>query len=94
MVTLYVAEWQESERGWGTRFDGFLVTLRYERHEEMLNRMREHYYKLYGGLVPNEYTMPIEKPREVQVQRLPYHEIRGLNEYGAMWSYDKDRWRA
>lgn len=94
MVTLYVAEWQESERGWGTRFDGFLITLRYERHEETLNRLREREYELYGGAVPPEYSRPIEEPREVKVNRLPYHEIQGLNEHGAMWSMDKDRWRA
>lgn len=94
MVTLYVAEWYESERGWGTRFDGFFVTLDYDRHQQVLEHIEQREYELYGGMVPPEYSRPIEHPRKIEVGKLPFHEFVALDKHGAMWSRDRQRWGA
>lgn len=87
-VTLWVAKWEESERGWGRRFDGFLVTLKPETHIEVLQAIRDREREIYGARVPEAYSLPVEEPRPIKRARLDYREIESLNERGYFWSFD------
>lgn len=93
MLTLWVTEWAESERGWGTRFDGFYVTLKPEAHQKKLTEIREREAVVYGGRVPEEYSYPVTEPYRVSVGRLDWREVQSLRDHGGFWSLDRDKWR-
>lgn len=90
-VILSVQRWYESERGWGQRFDGFTVAVDPKYHQQVLQKMRKHEASLYGVLTPEYYTAPDGPSYAVQVTRLPYREIKALNDKGYFWSMDKER---
>jgi hypothetical protein len=59
----YVQEWEESERGWGTRPDGYMVyatrDLAVAGTKERLKDMRARELKAYGpNYVPGDYSRP------------------------------------
>ena len=64
MKTLIVQKWEESERGWGTRPDGYTLHMKREDVGAFLRAMREREKKSYGGCVPDEYSMPCGEPYE------------------------------
>lgn len=90
-VILSVQRWYESERGWGISFDGFTVAIDSSKHQEVLREIRKLEYEVYKGQVPDSYTAPDGPSYAVQVTRLPYEEIKALNEKGYFWSFDKER---
>lgn len=93
MLDLWVTEWAERERGWGERFDGFYVALRYSDHQDKLTEMRQREAVAYLGRVPDEYSYPVTEPYLVTVSRLPWREVESLRDHGAFWSRDKVRFR-
>jgi hypothetical protein len=67
--TVIVQNWEESERGWGTRPDGFTVHINCEQHRLYV----DWFYRKFNNktLVPDEYTRASGEPMEVEVT----HEV-------------------
>lgn len=63
MPKVVVQKWEESERGWGTRPDG------YSLHPDMaaLKRYIAMYWKKMPDGVPDEYSRPYGDPYEADV---------------------------
>lgn len=91
-VILSVQKWYESEAGWGQRFDGFTVAVDVRFHQAILKGMREREREIYGWSTPDTYSAPDGPSYAVEVTRLPYEEIKALNEKGYFWSMDKSKW--
>ena len=62
---VYVQNWEESERGWGARPDGFTVHVTREQRDEYVRWYNE--YVNDGDEVPDEYTRPDGEPFLVKV---------------------------
>lgn len=90
MPIIFVQNWEESERGWGTRPDGFTA------HPNRAHR--DAYVKWYyaefnnQASVPDEYTRTSGEPIPVQVDKKLYTEIvaRCAKPDNAAWG--KSRW--
>lgn len=68
MKRAWVQEWEESERGWGVRPDGYTVHRKKEDIDAFLADMRQREEGLYGkGVVPDEYSRPRGEPLECAV---------------------------
>lgn len=68
MAMAWVQEWEESERGWGTRPDGYTVHLQEEDFIHFLSNMRQR--EMAGmpeGYVPESYSRPIGQIFETDV---------------------------
>ena len=69
MKTIVIQTWTESEKGWGTRPDGYSLHL----SEQDLDKFVELYWKDMPAQVPHEYSRPDASlgqslsPRTVQV---------------------------
>lgn len=55
---LWVQKWEESERGWGTRPDGYTLHMLREDVVGFLVDMRAKERESYGGATPDEYSRP------------------------------------
>lgn len=74
MFFVTVQEWEESERGWATRPDGFRVyttPIKYkEGTAEILRKQREFFEKGLGpNVVPDEYIRPCGEPKTVETTK-------------------------
>lgn len=73
MPIIFVQNWEESERGWGTRPDGFTV------HPNRAHRDAyvKWYYATFNNKssTPDEYTRTSGEPYPVQVDAKLYTEI-------------------
>ena len=56
--TVVVQEWLESERGWGTRPDGYSLHLSEEDRKEYIAA----YWEIMPDHAPNEYSRPTGDP--------------------------------
>lgn len=65
-VKLWAQYWEESERGWGVRPDGYTLHTRREHVALFLKDMREREAKQYGGRTPDEYSRPSGEPFEIE----------------------------
>lgn len=65
-MKLWVQEWVETERGWGTRPDGYTVHRKLEDVEMFLLEMRREEKKRHNGAVPDVYSYPIGTPFELE----------------------------
>jgi hypothetical protein len=64
----WVQEWEESERGWGVRPDGFTAHRKKEDIAVFLKQMRDNETKgKAAGYVPSEYSRPSGDPFECEV---------------------------
>lgn len=70
---VYVQNWEESERGWGTRPDGFTVHTSQKQHEGYV----VWYNKTFNNLseAPDEYTRTCGRPIAVEVSDELYDRI-------------------
>ena len=65
---VWMQEWEESERGWGTRPDGFTLHHKEEDIDLFLTAMRDREAEMFGpDYVPNEYSRPYGRPFAVKV---------------------------
>lgn len=67
-----VQEWEETERGWGIRPDGFTLHLTLEDHKEWCNA---HVASLPTDHVPDEYTWVSGKPQKIAVDKETYDNL-------------------
>lgn len=63
IAAVYAIEWEESERGWGCRPDGYSFHASAEKAQAYLDA----HYKSHTGPVPDEYSRSVGKPRLVEV---------------------------
>jgi hypothetical protein len=80
MKAVYVQAWEESERGWGTRPDGFWfyssLEVAQQHTANELKRIRAAEQKdKPQGYVPDEYSRPLGEPRLVEVSKELYDEV-------------------
>lgn len=72
MATVWCVQWEESERGWGVRPDGFSLHLTQKKAKDYVKQFMEqqrHYFEeeLGPDVVPEEYTRPASEPYQVRV---------------------------
>lgn len=68
MAKLWVQKWEESERGWGTRPDGYTLHSKQEDITKFITEMRAR--EMAGqpdGYIPDEYSRPCGNPYEVEI---------------------------
>lgn len=76
--TVYIQNWEESERGWGTRPDGFTI----HTSLKQLNEYITWYNKTFNNLsfVPDEYTRICGDPVKVEVSDELFERIEKATE--------------
>lgn len=83
ILALYGIEWEESERGWGTRPDGFS----FHRSEEESEQFLKEFFAKQPKEVPDEYSRPLGKAKLIQVSE-SLHDYVVAN--GSVWLAPKD----
>ncbi|NCQ51521.1 hypothetical protein GW796_06425 [archaeon] len=78
IFSLYAIEWEESERGWGTRPDGFSFHRSVEEAEEYL----KDFISKQPKEVPDEYSRPVGKAKLMEVSE-DLHEF--VMQSGSVW---------
>lgn len=79
--TVVVQKWEELERGFGSRPDGWTMHLDADTHREYIEKFyRER--NANAGPVPDEYSRPCGTPYEIQVGPKTYAKIK---EHGVVW---------
>ena len=69
-------QWEESERGWGVRPDGYSLHLTEEDREAYVTRFIKDEMKLNpSGVVPNEYSRACGTPYIVDATEAVYDEV-------------------
>lgn len=87
-------KWEESERGWGTRPDGYTLHLNLEDMEKFI----EEYWAGMPDQAPSEYSRPCGTPYACIVDLKTYEEIKstkhGLSHYDNdyPWPGGTDGW--
>ena len=79
MSKIYLQYWEESERGWGQRSDGYSLHPTMVAVNEYIEKHWEDekaYNKAHGIQgVPDEYSRPCGKPQEVEVSDELYEQV-------------------
>ncbi len=72
--TVIIQNWEESERGWGTRPDGWTIHIDREQHKKYV----DWYNKTFNNLdsAPDEYTRVCGDPIEVECPNDLYKRIK------------------
>ena len=82
----WMQAWEESERGWGVRPDGFWFylteTAAKRQTHKLLGKLRKAEERAYGGATPDEYSRPAGPPRFVPVPPDLAKEIKKVG-----WAY-------
>ncbi|MBI2047775.1 MAG: hypothetical protein HYT27_01415 [Parcubacteria group bacterium] len=65
-------KWEESERGWGTRPDGYSLHLTDEDREQYI----KDYWKQMPNEVPDEYSRPDGTPYSCLINTKTYRQIK------------------
>lgn len=90
MPTVVVQKWEESERGWGVRPDGYSVHFSEEDLAKYLADHKARYLKAYGDRVPDEYDRPSGTPyRWDATDDEIAHMQKGLTEHNGYRTYDR-----
>lgn len=88
--TVIGQNWEESERGWGTRPDGFTLHLTKEDREAFINgyldRQKKYNEEHLGpGITPDEYTRVAGEPRLISVSDEIYQSLMASKDDHGMW---------
>lgn len=71
-MKLFIQHWEESERGWGIRPDGYSLHLTRQDAVDYVKKAmdnQEQYYIKQGVKgVPDEYSRPCGEPKEVEIR--------------------------
>lgn len=71
MREVFVQMWEESERGWGSRPDGFSLHL----NQEDLEKYVKAYWDRMPAVAPDEYSRPDGKPFKALVSEECYQQL-------------------
>ncbi len=77
MKTVFCLLWEESERNWGTRPDGYSLHLSEEDITSYQTSHTKTLREMFGDEPPDEYDRPASKPFKVQVTEKLYKKIKG-----------------
>lgn len=88
--TVIVQDWEESERGWGPRPDGFTLHLTLEAckayREEHWRRQKAYFDEHLGsGVTPEEYTRTAGEPRKLDVNGTIYKKLLKHKDKNGLW---------
>lgn len=84
MLIAYCQKWEESERGWGTRPDGYCL---HKTREEVDRYIKQYWESLPNTVgVPDEYDRPYGEPYACEVDQETYDK---LQEVGSIRSYER-----
>lgn len=88
--TVIGQNWEESERGWGTRPDGFTLHLNEHDHKAFikgyLDRQKAYNDEHLGpGITPAEYTRVAGSPRTLSVSDEIYQALVAAKDDHGMW---------
>lgn len=79
LLALYAIVWEESERGWGTRPDGYS----FHRSQDEATKFINEYQSKLPKEVPDEYSRPLsENARLIEVSESLYDYV---TEFGSVW---------
>lgn len=71
--------WEESERGWGTRPDGYSLHLTLADASDFRKQYLDHQHEYFESIgekgVPDEYTRPCGEPYLVKVTEALYEQL-------------------
>lgn len=90
MEMVYKIDWEESERGWGSRPDGTSLHKSKEEVDSFINHHWERYSNIYGDTVPDEYSRPLE----VKIITVPKDLHDFVHEQGSVWITCTKHWKA
>ena len=79
-------KWEESERGWGTRPDGYSLHVSFAELKIFISE----YWDRMPDEVPDEYTRPCGNPYQCTVDEKTYCEIKGHEEKHGLWRISSD----
>lgn len=87
MAMVFAQEWEESERGWGVRPDGFWLypgtRAVHEGTDLKIKQQTEACNEIYGiGVVPPEYSRPCGVPFAVEVSQETFDKV---HKDGSLW---------
>jgi hypothetical protein len=74
VATVICQQWEESERGWGVRPDGYSLHLSAQDAKKYI----DYHWEAMPKYVPNEYSRPCGKPYECEVDYDTYQELKKL----------------
>ena len=86
MTIAFCQQWEESERGWGVRPDGFSLHATFDACEAYIDS----YWATMPPAIPDEYSRPCGKPYKVQVSDELFEKIvqkKGIRVFG--WYYPR-----
>lgn len=78
MPKVIVQKWEESERGWGTRPDGYSI----HRNEAERKTYCEEYWKRMPASAPDEYSREGGTPYEADIEEAQYQTLINAVESG------------
>lgn len=76
MPNVIVQKWEESERGWGTRPDGYSI----HPTEEARERFIKAYWDRQPKETPDEYSRPHGTPYTAEVPAADFEKMKGDGE--------------
>lgn len=86
MATVLCQQWEESERGWGVRPDGYSLHLTQEDRDAFVKNHKAHQLKIYGSEAPDEYDRPCGEPYKVKVTGKTLDKLKasknGIRKFG------------
>ncbi len=78
-LAVYVQEWEESERGWGTRPDGYSFHFTQNDVDTFIRAYwAEETARNPTNTVPDEYSRPLGRPKLVLVTEAFYEQVKSL----------------
>jgi len=94
MPSVIVQKWEESERGWGTRPDGYSI---HKTLDDLDGYVRD-YWAHMPGRAPDEYSRPHGTPYTAQVSDEAFANLEGklgVRYHGSNYpgSGGRDGWR-
>lgn len=83
--TVLAQDWEESERGWGTRPDGFTLHLTLDAHKAYVEAFWKRQRAQLGEATPDEYTRTCGDPKLVEVSEKIYRKLVKHKAKNGLW---------
>jgi hypothetical protein len=84
--TVLAQDWEESERGWGTRPDGFTLHLTLEALKMFVEAFWKRQRTALGESTPDEYTRTCGEPKLVEVSEKIYRKLVKHKDKNGLWA--------
>ena len=83
--TVLVQDWEESERGFGVRPDGFTLHLTLEAHKAYVEAFWRRQKERLGESTPDEYTRTCGSPKPIDVNEMIYKKLVKHKDKDGLW---------